>query len=216
MHDRVPPDRDILPLANHVELVNDFLIHEAQWFPGQELKGSYELLRGDVLLNHQLAYIYRIRSEEAGLGDLLLLAKLEEVLKATARVHLTVPKLHARHDVTKVCKCESIRVALAHTQEVSVHLTRHVIFCHWQLSVFEQFDLVGLDDVFGDHARPLVLDTYLTLLVAKIVVAAEDLDQLLVDVRESLLDDGTLVRVEIGQVVALDLHRLVLVLPIAL
>ena len=131
VHDGVPPDRDILSLTDHVELVNNFLIHEAEWFPGQEAEGAYELLGWYVLRYDKLGEIYCcVRSEKARLCDLLQLANLEEVFELGARVDLAIPQLHVRHDVAVVRESQRVSMALTHTQDVSVHLARHIVVSH--------------------------------------------------------------------------------------
>ena len=42
-------DVQILALGQHVELVNDFLVHDADWLATQELKSFHELLSWYVL-----------------------------------------------------------------------------------------------------------------------------------------------------------------------
>ena len=86
-------------------------------------------------------------------------------------------------------------MALAHSQEVSVHLRGHVQVSHWQETTLKQLHLICLYDVFGDGACPLVFQADLPLLVAEVVVASQDLDQILSTISEAFLDDWTLIGV---------------------
>ena len=166
MNDSVTPDWDILSLADHIELVNDLLIHEAEGLAAQELKRLHELLGGDVLWDHQLRQIHSVRSKEAWFSDFLLLANLEEVFESSAWVHLAIPELHAGHHVAEIRQCQGVCVTLTHSEEVGMHLTGNVVISHWQLSVFIQLNLISLNNVFGNDTRPLILHSDLPLHVA--------------------------------------------------
>ena len=94
-------------------------------------------------------------------------------------MHLPVPELHASQDISEVSQSECVCMTLAHSQEVSVHLTGHVQVSHRQLTILKQLHLVCLYDVFSNDACPLVFYANLPLLIAKIVVATQDLDKIL-------------------------------------
>ena len=43
----------MLPLADNIKLVKNFLVDEIQRLPGEELKSFYKLLCGDVLWDNE-------------------------------------------------------------------------------------------------------------------------------------------------------------------
>ena len=206
----------MLSFADYVELVHDFLIDEAEWLPSKELKCFHVLLHWDVLGDHKLGDIHFVWCEEVWLREFLPLTNLEEGLKLASRVDLAIPQLQSCQHVLEVTICELLLATVAHAEAELMHLAVDVGASHRQILLLKQLHLVRFDDCFGDTARPLVLQTDLPLLVAKVLVAAKDLNSLLANISEAFLDHLQTVRVELCKLIPLNFRLLVAVLAVPL
>ena len=63
-------------------------------------------------------------------------------------------------------------MTLADAYEVVMHLVWHIIVHHGKLLIFKQANLISLNDILSNTSHPLVLQSNLSLLVAKVYIQA--------------------------------------------